>query len=135
MLRPLMLPLRGHRLLLGCALAALAVSCEKQPLLAPTGSSITLTATSNALSANGSLPIVAQVIEASGFPPHSGTQITFITTLGQIQPAEAQTDVNGQVTATFLPRGQNGTATIAPISGGINTGTSGRLKTVAATDP
>jgi PKD repeat protein len=128
-----MLPLRGRRLLLGFALAALAVSCEKQPLLAPTGSSITLTATSNALSANGSIPIVAQVIEASGFPPHSGTQITFITTLGQIQPAEAQTDVNGQVSATFFAGGQNGTATITAISGGVNTGTSGGLKIFVGT--
>jgi hypothetical protein len=128
-----MLPLRGRRLLLGFALAALTVACEKQPLLAPTGSSITLTATSNALSASGSIPIVAQVIEASGFPPHSGTQVTFLTTLGQIQPSEAQTDVNGQVTATFLAGGQNGTATITAISGGVNTGTSGGLKILVGT--
>src|SRR5262245_958178 len=133
MLRPLMLPLRGRLLFLGFALAALAGACEKLPLLAPTGSSITLTTTSNALSANGSLPIVAQVIEASGFPPHSGTQITFITTLGQIQPAEAQTDVNGQVTATFFAGGQNGTANITAISGGVNTGTSGALKIFVGT--
>src|SRR5262245_6768563 len=118
MLRPLMLPLRRRVLLLGFALAALAVACEKQPLLAPTGSTITLTTTTNALSANGSIPIVAQVIEQTGFPPHSGTHVTFVTTLGQIQPSEAETDVNGQVTATFLAGGQNGTANITAISGG-----------------
>jgi Big-like domain-containing protein/PKD domain-containing protein len=123
------IPLLGFAL----ALSALVLACEKQPLFAPTGSTITLTATTNTLSANGSTPITAQVIEASGFPPHSGTQITFVTTLGQIQPAEATTDVNGQVTATFLAGGQNGTATITAISGGTNTGTSGGLKILVGT--
>jgi Big-like domain-containing protein len=130
-----MLPFQRRILLLGFALAPLGLiaGCEKQPLFAPTGSSITLTATTNTLSANGSTPIIAQVLEPSGFPPHSGTQITFVTTLGQIQPSEANTDVNGQVTATFLAGGQNGTATITAISGGSNTGTSGGLKILVGT--
>jgi hypothetical protein len=130
-----MLPLQRRIVLLGFALAPLAliVACEKQPLFAPTGSSITLTATTNTLSANGATPIVAQVLEPSGFPPHSGTQITFVTTLGQIQPSAASTDVNGQVTATFLAGGQNGTATITALSGGSNTGTSGGLKIFVGT--
>jgi hypothetical protein len=69
-----MLPLRRRILLLGFALAPLAIvfACEKVPLLAPTGSTITLTTTATALSANGTAPVVAQVLEASGFPPHSG---------------------------------------------------------------
>ena len=100
MLRLLMLPLRRRILLLGFALAPLAIvfACEKVPLLAPTGSTITLTTTATALSANGTAPVVAQVLEASGFPPHSGTHVTFVTTLGQLQPSEGETDVNGQVT-------------------------------------
>ena len=130
-----MLPLQRRTLLLGLALAPLGLiaGCEKQPLFAPTGSTITLTANTNSLSANGATPIIAQVLEPSGFPPHSGTQITFVTTLGQIQPSEANTDVNGQVTATFLAGGQNGTATITAISGGSNTGTSGGLKIFVGT--
>src|SRR5258708_24870474 len=105
MLRLLMLSLRRRILLLGFALAplALVVGCEKQPLLAPTGSSIALAATTNALSANGSIPIVAQVLEQSGFPPHSGTHVTFVTTLGQLQPSEVETDVNRPALTTFLP--------------------------------
>jgi hypothetical protein len=130
-----MLPFQRRVLLLGFALAPLGLiaGCEKQPLFAPTGSSITLIANTNSLSANGSTPIIAQVLEPSGFPPHSGTQITFVTTLGQIQPSEANTDVNGQVTATFLAGGQNGTATITALSGGSNTGTSGGLKIFVGT--
>jgi hypothetical protein len=135
MLRLQMLAFWRQRVLLGFALASLALvsGCEKQPLLAPTGSTITLTATTNALSANGSTPIIAQVLELSGFPPHSGTHITFVTTLGAIQPAEASTDVNGQVVTTFVAGGQNGTAAITAISGGANTGTSGGLKILVGT--
>jgi Big-like domain-containing protein/PKD domain-containing protein len=129
-----MLPFR-RRTLLGSGLAALALTlaCQKVPLLAPTGSTITLTATTNALSANGSIPIVAQVIEAAGTPPHSGTHVTFVTTLGQIQPSEAETDVNGQVSATFTAGGSNGTATITAISGGASTGATGGLKIFVGT--
>src|SRR5215211_6441027 len=75
-------------------------ACQKVPLLAPTGSTITLTSSTTALSANGTATIIGQIIEAAGTPPHSGTHVTFTTTLGRIEPAEASTDINGRVTAT-----------------------------------
>ncbi len=104
------------------------VACEKVPLLAPSGSSIVLTAPTNAMSASGSTTIVAQVLEASGTPPHSGTQVTFTTTLGQVEPSEAATDANGRVTVTFAPRGASGTAVITAGSGGATTGSTGALR-------
>ena len=64
--------INGWLVLASFAVSAVALSCEKVPLLAPTGSSIVLTAGTTALAANGSIPIVAQVIESSGTPPHSG---------------------------------------------------------------
>ena len=81
---------------------AVGVACQKVPLLAPTGSTIVLTATTTAISANGTTPIVAQVLENAGTPPHEGTQVTFTTTLGSLDPQEALTDANGQVTTMFL---------------------------------
>ena len=92
--------------------ALLTVACERVPLLAPTGSTITLTASTTALPANGSTDIIAQVIEAGGTPPHSGTAVTFTTNLGSIQPSEAETDVNGRVIVKFVAGNSNGTATI-----------------------
>src|ERR1051326_8003967 len=77
--------------------AMLNIACQKVPLLAPSGSTITLTSPVTALPVNGTAQIVAQVIEPSGTPPHSGTQVTFTTTLGSIQPSNAETDSNGQV--------------------------------------
>ena len=66
------------------------VACERVPLLAPSGSTMTLTSPTTALPVNGTAPIVVQVIEPSGTPPHSGTHVTFTTTLGTIQPSEAK---------------------------------------------
>src|SRR5437762_3340071 len=99
--------------------AALTVACQKVPLLAPTGSSITLTPSANALPINGSTDIIAQVIRASGSPPHEGTHISFTTTLGTIQPSEADTDINGRAVVKFVASGGSGTATITASSGGV----------------
>jgi adhesin/invasin len=114
-------------------LAAISGGCQRVPLLAPTGSSITLTATTTALSANGTATIIGQIIEAAGTPPHSGTHVTFTTTLGRIEPSEASTDINGRVTTTFIAGGSNGTATISALSGGATTGADGALKIFVGT--
>src|SRR5690349_17400748 len=115
-------------LCMGAALAALTVSCEKVPLLAPSGSSITLIASTNVLPVNGTTTITAQVLEAAGTPPHSGTQVSFTTSLGTFQPAEASTDVNGRASVTFLAGQASGTANISALSGGASVGTNGVIK-------
>src|SRR5688500_15536800 len=74
-----------------CLASLLIVACEKVPLLAPSGSTIILTASTTALPANGTADLVAQILEAAGTPPHSGTHVIFTTTLGVIEPAEAVT--------------------------------------------
>src|SRR5713101_1285897 len=102
------------------ASALLIAGCQRVPLLAPSGSSITLIATATALPINGSTDLIAQVIEASGTPPQHGTRITFSTTLGSIQPSEADTDINGRVTVKFLAGSGSGTATIIAVSGGVS---------------
>ena len=121
-------------------------SCDKVPLLAPTGSVITLFATANTVPSNGSMEIVATVIEqgtastttppanggttttpgttatstpGAGTPVHNGTVVTFTTTIGRIEPAEARTD-NGQVRVRFHADGQSGTAVITAFSGGAS---------------
>jgi PKD domain-containing protein len=95
-------------------------ACEKVPLLAPSGSTLTLRASATALPLNGTTQLVAQVIEPSGTPPHSGTTVSFTTTLGSVEPAEATTDSLGQVVVTFKAGTTNGTATIVAISGGAS---------------
>src|SRR5262245_27063902 len=99
----------------------LVASCEKVSLVAPSGSSITLTAQATALPANGTTDIIALVLEAAGTPPHSGTVITFSTTLGSIEPDEARTDTSGRVIVKFRAGTNSGTAIINATSGGATT--------------
>lgn len=119
--------------ILGLLVVVLTGSCEKVPLLAPTGSTITLTASATALSANGTTTIIAQVLEVAGTPPHSGTHVTFTTTLGRIDPADVSTDIGGRAVVTFTAGGANGTATISALSGGATTGAEGALKIAVGT--
>ena len=118
-----------------CVLAAavVAASCDKAPLLAPGGTVIFLNASANSVSATGSLDIVAVLLEqgtassgdddttpASGTPVHNGTLVSFTTTLGRIEPAEART-TNGSVTVRFIGDGRSGVASILAYSGGART--------------
>lgn len=109
-------------------LLAVAVSCEKVPLLAPTGSSITLSTPINVLSANGTADIVAQLLESGGSPPHSGTRVTFTTTLGRVEPSDAETDATGRVVVKYIAGGNNGTAVITATSGAASVSANNGLR-------
>src|SRR4051812_9433895 len=131
-----MIPRHMHRLavrLLLCTAPFLAAACEKVPLTAPTGSTITLTTATSALPVNGTATIVAQVLESAGTPPHSGTAVVFTTSLGTIEPADARTDATGRTIVTFHAGNASGIATIAAASGGATTssGTSSSATTPA----
>jgi hypothetical protein len=118
-------------LALGCGL--LTSACQKVPLLAPSGSIITLLATTSALPVNGSTEIIAQLIEPSGTPPQRGTLVTFTTTLGTMRPSEAETDVTGRAVVTFHAGTGSGTATISAISGGVSVVGANALKIAVGT--
>jgi PKD domain len=105
------------------ALFLIETSCDRVPLLAPSGSTVTLTTASSVLPINGTAVVIAQVIEGSGTAPQSGTHVTFTTSLGTIKPADAQTDSSGRATAIFTSD-SSGTATIAALSGAATTGAS-----------
>jgi hypothetical protein len=133
---------------------ALILACDKVPLLAPTGSVITLLIpdTSN-VSLNSEMTIAATVIEngvasgggtgatttrsGGGTPVQNGTLVTFTTTVGRIEPAEARTH-NGSVSVKLITGNTSGVAVITAYSGGasttknINVGTAA-VKTVTVT--
>jgi Bacterial Ig-like domain (group 1)/PKD domain len=56
---------------------------------------------------------------AAGTPVHNGTVISFTTTIGRIEPAEARTN-NGQARVRLIAGNQSGTATITAFSGGAS---------------
>lgn len=107
--------LRAAFALLATTLAATA--CDKVPLTAPTESTITLFATATSVSPNGSTDIVATVIEQAGTAVQNGTVVSFTTTLGRIEPAEARTQ-NGKVTVKLTADGRSGVAQVTAFSGG-----------------
>ena len=99
------------------AAALAATACDKVPLTAPTESTITLFATATSVSPNGSTDIVATVIEQAGTAVQNGTVVSFTTTLGRIEPAEARTQ-NGKVTVKLTADGRSGVAQVTAFSGG-----------------
>ena len=115
---------------LGLAGAMVAPACDKAPLLAPGGTVIFLNATSTAIAPAGSVEIVAVLMEqgaaatppagggsaGAGTPVHNGTLVSFTTTLGRIEPAEARTK-NGSVKVRFFGDGRSGAAKILAYSG------------------
>ena len=151
---------RRHRLAAGlsavCALSiiALASACDKVPLLAPSGTVITLFPVASTVALNSEVEIVATVIEQGttttpptttppttpGTPPTTPTTPSTPTT-GAGTPVQNGTLVsftttlgriepseartnNGQVRVRFISGAQSGSATITAFSGGA----SGRLE-------
>src|SRR5947199_2376019 len=120
--------IRPSLLTTALAIPLLAAACQRVPLLAPSGSTISLTASNTAVPSNGTVQLIAQVLEPSGTPPHSGTHIIFTTTLGTVEPTETETDINGRAVVTFKAGLANGTATITASSGGASVAAANALK-------
>jgi hypothetical protein len=126
-----------HTRLLACAFAvAVAGSCTRVPLVAPSGTAITLIAATNVLPVNGSTDVTAILIEGggtagAGTAVHNGTVVTFTTTLGRLEPAEAKT-TNGRVTVKLWADGRSGTATVTAFSGPASQTAEVRIGSAAA---
>jgi PKD repeat protein len=139
-----------HRRTILVLLAAVPLAlaaCDRVPLLAPTGSVITLLPQTTTVSLNSQINIIATVIEngtapagsgtttttstGGGTPVQNGTVVSFTTTLGTIQPSEARTH-NGQVTVTLTTGNASGTATITAYSGGASASTQLKVGTAGA---
>ncbi|NOT26624.1 MAG: PKD domain-containing protein [Acidobacteria bacterium] len=97
--------------------ATLVGACDKAQLLAPTKSTITVSAPAQVLPNGGSIEITAYVIEQAGTPVQNGTAVHFTTSLGTIEPQTAQTR-NGLARATFRAGSSSGIAEIRAMSGG-----------------
>jgi hypothetical protein len=103
--------------------AVASMTCDSAPLTAPTNSTIVLTAGTRVLPVGGSTQLTAEVIEQAGTPVQNGTTVRFFTSLGRVEPAEAQTR-NGIATTTFFAGDDSGTATVRASSGGAGGGSS-----------
>jgi PKD domain/Bacterial Ig-like domain (group 1) len=102
---------------LGVLAMLVAISCDRVPLIAPTNSTVTIDAGSRVVETGGSTSVSATVIEQSGTPVQNGTVVRFTTTLGRLDPVEAQTR-NGVATTMFLAGNDSGVAEVRATSGG-----------------
>jgi hypothetical protein len=111
------------RLLYPIAFLAISIlgACEKVPLTAPTGSTVTLTLSRTSVALNDRIEVIATVIESSGTPVHNGTLVTFTGPLGRFDPPEART-VGGVARTTFIGT-TSGTGAITAFSGGATAST------------
>lgn len=115
-------------------LVALVAACDKVPLLAPTGSVITLSANATTIPSGGTVGLTAFVTESSGTAVQNGTMVRFISTLGTVTPSEVQT-TNGVAVATFAAGSGSGVAEIHAVSGGATgTSTTGTTTTTCNTN-
>src|SRR5262245_39773270 len=94
----------------------LVAGCDKSPLLAPTQSTITVSAGDRQLPSTGTTQITAVVTEQAGTAVQDGTTVRFSTTLGILDPVESQTR-NGAAVTTFFAANSSGIARIRAISG------------------
>ena len=124
--------LRRITFIVNVLLFGVLIGCDKMPLLAPSGSTLTLNAGSTVLPNGGSTTVTATVIESAGTPVHNGTTVRFTTSLGRVEPAEAQTN-NGIATTTFFAGDDSGIAEVRATSGG--TGVSAPTTPTTPTSP
>ena len=101
---------------------AATVGCQKAQLLAPTQSTITVTAASRLLPSNGETDITAAVVEQAGTPVQNGTVVRFTTNLGRVDPVEVETR-NGIAMTRFFANNSSGIARITATSGAATGGT------------
>lgn len=115
--------LLSRRALVALALlvAVASAGCDKVPLTAPTGSTVTLFSNTTIVPVNGTAEITATVIEAGGTQVHNGTLVTFTTTIGQLDPPEARTR-DGKVTVRLVAGTRSGRAVVRAFSGGVTSG-------------
>ncbi|HXG89117.1 MAG TPA: PKD domain-containing protein [Vicinamibacterales bacterium] len=95
---------------------SIAVGCDKVALLAPTQSTITLSVNSTSVAANGTVEVTATVIEQAGTAVHNGTEVTFTSSVGTLEPRVARTE-GGIARTTFRAGTTSGTAKISAFSG------------------
>ena len=111
---------RHNARLAGAALLALAqlavIACDKMPLTAPSGSTVTVRAGTEVLPLGGTTEISAFVSENGGTPVQNGTVVRFTTTMGRVDPVEAQTR-NGLAVTTFLAGDVSGVTEVRATSG------------------
>jgi len=100
-----------------CLLAlGLGLACDSASPVAPSGTLLSISASPNEISANGSSTIRVTALRANGTPVNPGTIVRLDTTIGSIDE-QVETDEQGEARAILRGDGRIGTATVTAQSG------------------
>jgi hypothetical protein len=102
--------LAGLPLLL-CLLAP-ALGCDKATPVAPTGTTLTVSANPTKISLTGTSTITIVGRKPDGNPLNPGTEIRLTTDRGTVSPSVVQVDGSGQATAILRGDGRSGAAKV-----------------------
>jgi hypothetical protein len=102
--------LAGLPLLL-CLLAPL-LGCDKATPVAPTGTTLTISANPTKIGLTGSSTITVVGRKPDGNPLNPGTEIRLSADRGTVSPSVVEVDSNGRATATFRADGRIGAAKV-----------------------
>jgi hypothetical protein len=105
---------KALQLLLLLPLTVLA--CDKVSPVAPEGSILTISASPNRITSNGTSAITVTARKSSGFPVNPGSTVFFSTTRGTL-PESGLTNDEGIVRATLNGNGEVGMATVKANAG------------------
>ena len=111
----------ARRLLFVIVPVVTVAACDRDPLMAPVASTISLTAQTTTLRPGESTELTAIVIEEAGTTVHDGTVVRFSSTLGSVSPEQARTD-EGIAKTTFTAGAAAGTARVVALSGAAEPG-------------
>ncbi len=98
-------------------LLLVSLACESPTPVAPAESGLTISANPTRIDIDGATEISVLARKADGAAVNAGTEITFTTTLGKLDPTIALTDDRGQARTSLTGDGRVGVATVEASSG------------------
>ena len=115
----------SKKVLLPClalCLLVIGLACDSASPVAPTGTLLSISASPNEITANGTSTIRVTALRANGTPVNPGTIVRLDTTIGTIAE-QVETDEQGEARATLRGNGDIGTATVTARSGSAESAT------------
>ena len=88
------------------------LGCDKATPVAPTGTTLTLSANPTKIGLTGSSTVTIVGRKPDGNPLNPGTEIRLTTDRGTISPSVVQVDSSGRATATLRGDGRSGPAKV-----------------------
>jgi adhesin/invasin len=112
-----------------------SLGCDKATPVAPSGTTLAISANPSKIGLNGSSTITVFGRRPDGNPLNPGTEIRLSTDLGLVSPSLVAVDSSGQATATLRGDGRQGPAIVKAEAGGASVMTTVQIGETDTTKP